>query len=353
LKTVLHISPDIEFVSGRTKSVFNYLKILKNNGYDVILLTNGGNAISFFEEYGFKILISPVNYPSYGPQSIIGWLKYINKIITNNEVDIIHSHHRYFEYLSYLLRKYSKNKKLKLITTVHSIHSKKYIYPRFPSDAVIAVSNSIKNNLTRVHIIPESRMYVIYNCIDSADVNYISNHDNEIPVLFSAGWFSRDKGFDIVFEAIRKIKCRFQYILIGTGPEEIKYMEKAKEIGPNVIIKSPESDISSYYLNCDICIIPSRTEGLSYIALESGKFSVPVIASDSGGIPEIITDNETGILFRSNDPVDLTEKILILIKNTELRKQLAVNLNRKVLNEFNEKKFAEKLLKLYESVQSK
>jgi len=350
MRTVLHISPDIEYVSGRTKSVFQYIKQLRDNNYNVILLTNGGKAVNVFEQLGIKILISTLKYPSYKPYDIYRWTKYLSSITSDYGVDIIHTHHRFFEFLAYLLKKRTQNKNLALITTVHSLHAKKNIFPRFPSEKIIAVSNCVKDNLMEIHKIPESKIQVIHNCIDVENKNLISKTDNEIPVLFSAGWFSREKGFDLILDALTKIKIRYKYTLIGTGPEEKMLLEKACEIGPDVMIKQPENDISGYYLNSDICIIPSRSEGLSYVALEAGKYCTAVIAANTGGIPEIVNDGKTGILFNANDSYDLAERIEMLINNTELRKQLALNLNRKVRDEFNENIFMEELSNIYNTL---
>lgn len=351
MRTVLHISPDIRLVSGRTKSVFNYLNRLKKSGYNVILLTNGGDSINLFEKSGIKVLVSHIQYRSYSPITLYKWVNYLKGIVTNNNVEIVHTHHRYFEYLVYLLLRQRNFRNIKSVTTVHSYHTKKPVFPRFPSEVIIAVSGSVKEHLVNVHKVREDIIRVIHNCIDLPKQSQVLKKENEIPVLLSAGWFSHEKGFDIAFKALKRVRNKFRFVLVGTGPDENELKEMAGKTGSNVNIERQTEDISEYFLSSDICIIPSRSEGLSYVALEAGKYFLPVIASDTGGIPEIIINNKTGILFNSGDSIELANKIDMLIENPGLRKELAANLHFKVKNEFNENIFGEKLLNLYNTLQ--
>jgi glycosyltransferase involved in cell wall biosynthesis len=97
-----------------------------------------------------------------------------------------------------------------------------------------------------------------------------------------------------------------------------------------------------------VFVLPSRVESVPQSILEAFFLKIPVIATNVGGIPELVTNNKTGILVKPNDPEDLLDKINYLLNDGELRKTLANNAYDFVLKNFSWEFLIGKYIKLYE-----
>lgn len=105
-----------------------------------------------------------------------------------------------------------------------------------------------------------------------------------------------------------------------------------------------------YLEECDIFVLPSYFEGQSLSVLEAMANSCAVAASDTGGIPEMIINGETGLLFRPEDTQDLTEKLDRLLFDTQLCRRLGESARMKAEEEFSIDKNIEKLLQIYDQI---
>lgn len=90
----------------------------------------------------------------------------------------------------------------------------------------------------------------------------------------------------------------------------------------NFIGKKSQDDLPYYYAAANIVVVPSKYESFGIVALESMACGTPVIASDVGGLAHLVQDGETGFTVPDNDPDALAEKILLLMKDQELRNRL-------------------------------
>lgn len=97
----------------------------------------------------------------------------------------------------------------------------------------------------------------------------------------------------------------------------------------------------------DIFTLTSTTEALPYVLLEAGKAELPVLASNIGGIPEIIEDNKTGILTTSKNTEDIKNKLLSLIKDSKKARLLATNLNKKINKDFKKEVMIKDTFEIY------
>ena len=112
-----------------------------------------------------------------------------------------------------------------------------------------------------------------------------------------------------------------QFVLIGDGPLRASLETLAGELGLNGRVRflGDRSDIPAVLASLDITVLPSRSESLSNVILESMAAAVPVVATDVGGNAELLTNGETGFLT-SSDESALAYGVEMLLKNEELRK---------------------------------
>jgi L-malate glycosyltransferase len=108
-----------------------------------------------------------------------------------------------------------------------------------------------------------------------------------------------------------------------------------------------QSNIPKYLAAMDILAFPSNDESFGGTLLEAMAMKLPVAASDSGAVPEIVVDGETGLLAPRNDAAALTEALIKLIKDEKLRITLGSNGRKRAEQHFDMKEYVRKFEELY------
>lgn len=193
------------------------------------------------------------------------------------------------------------------------------------SSTVSAVSSIVKNytrNFTdsEIHIIPNGINLDLFKQQKIQEVR---------PTLLFIGRLSEIKRIDLLLRAIPKIKNSIpdvRVIIIGEGPEKENLLTLSKHlnIDKNVEFRGFVSEsvkIESLY-RASLFVLPSGYEGFGIVLMEAMASGKAVVASDSGGIPYVVEDNKTGLLFKDNDLEDLAEKVSYLLSNPELCKKM-------------------------------
>jgi glycosyltransferase involved in cell wall biosynthesis len=175
-------------------------------------------------------------------------------------------------------------------------------------------------------------------------------------LFFIGGLLSKRKGADILLTATKIIKRKIPNIYLyvaGSGASEtqLKKLAKELEIEENVEFLGPICDEEkwAYYKTADICVIPSLWEGMPTVLLEAMMCGKPVVASNVDGIPEVLIDHETGLLFEPGNTEDLAEQIIMLVRNQETRERMG-EAGRRRVRDFTFDKIAEQTVKLYQAI---
>lgn len=148
------------------------------------------------------------------------------------------------------------------------------------------------------------------------------------------GRFDEEKGTrNFIHAANETIKKRqdINFLMIGDGKlrDEIEGYIESNDLARNVtIVRWLQHDNLPKYMNMiKLIVIPSYTEGLPNVMLESMACGTPVLATPVGGIPDIITQGETGFLLKSNDPECISKEIIALIENPNLERVSVASYN--------------------------
>jgi len=139
-----------------------------------------------------------------------------------------------------------------------------------------------------------------------------------------------------------------RYFIIGEGKleEQLKDYADDKGLNEHVIFTGFRNDIPEILPELDIFLVTSETEGLSTSILDAIACKVPVVATNAGGIPEIIEHNVTGMLGGIKQPETLADGILTILSNETLREEIVTNASEK-LKGFTKETTAEKTLQIY------
>lgn len=214
------------------------------------------------------------------------------------------------------------------ISHVHGLNRRSYY--QF-SDCLIAVSQAVADHLLSQKLNPE-KIHIIPNRINNAAKNSRRLSDKDAIVIAITAKLHRNKGHQWALETIaRELKrlpeCRL--IVIGDGPERqsLENLCKKLHIEERVKFTGFVDNPEIFYDEVDLMLLPSLGEGIPLSLLEAMRWGLPCIASNIGGIPEIITDGFNGILVEPENSEQLIEAINKVCKpqNYEFYSKNAVN----------------------------
>lgn len=162
----------------------------------------------------------------------------------------------------------------------------------------------------------------------------------------------RNKGLIYALEAIDNLRNEgldIVYSIYGEGEERKKLEEYIlmKQLGDIVSLHGHVTGIADKLQDFDLFLLPSVKEGLPYVLLEAGKAMLPVVTTTTGGIPEIVRHEETGLLVAPKDVEHLTEELRRLILDRNFAKKLGQTLRAHVVQNFSHSKMLVETAKVY------
>ena len=236
-------------------------------------------------------------------------------------------------------------------------------------DAIIAVSHQVKKALIAKGF-DSCKFYVVHNGtplniqerIDSKTVRSQLDIPDNISVVIHVGRLCKSKGQHILLKAAANLHQQGQeavYLIVGKDLEQegayLQYLkDMAQELGINnsVHFLGHRSDIPQLLAFSDLLVLPSYTEGLPLVILEAMAAGKPVIATPVGGIPEIVIDQETGLLVPVEDVQALEDAILRLLQNPHLKNEMGSKGLEIVRKKFSVEKMCQEVFDIYEKVVS-
>ena len=212
------------------------------------------------------------------------------------------------------------------------------------ANKIIAISNEIKTFLQEYFKIPASKIEVIYNGIDfDKFLSFQKLDENWEPIFGIIARLDKIKGHIYILEALKKLKSDGAklptFIFVGDGSERKNLEHFVKENGlSNVKFIGRTLDIGQYLKQMDVFVLPSLSEGLGIAIIEAIVAKKLIIASNTGGIKELIKHNKTGILVEPANVDDLYKamKWVLENKNEALKLRIAsfewINKNRSLFD---------------------
>lgn len=202
-------------------------------------------------------------------------------------------------------------------------------------DKVHCVSNDILNTCVNLYELNPEKAFVNRPAINT-DKFMRSNATAKAyqnPFLFcSTGRLHWKKGFEYALLAMKELKQRgyfFRYEIIGGGVELEKLIFMVHDIGIQDCVSYcgtlPSTEIKSRLEKCDIFVLPSLSEGISNAVLEAMAMQVPVVSTRSGGMDEVVKNNDTGLLVDTYNAEQLANALEVLMLDESLRSRLAQN----------------------------
>lgn len=223
----------------------------------------------------------------------------------------------------------------------------------FFTNHIITVCQDAKNSL-RNRGIRKVPISVIYNGIDTKAYGAVKSKDISQNSKLTLGYFSRlsvQKDLPLLLRLMKEFQSKnFDIKLVIAGAGELKeWMLNYISDNDlhNVRYLGFKSSVKELFSDIDVCILPTHTECLPMILLESLSARTPVVATNVGGIREIVEDNKTGYLVKKENITSLREAILKYYNHPELLKEHGENGRKKMIEEFDQKEMVANYEKLF------
>jgi L-malate glycosyltransferase len=265
-----------------------------------------------------------------------------------------------------------KDKKTKFIFTAHgwafneksrSASSKFLFYILHTvtvilSHKTISVSNQTKKELAMMPFV-DKKITVIHNGIKSKRLISQKNARLKLsPASEFKTWLGtlselhKNKGLDTALKGLAPVLKEnpdIGFFIAGDGEEKESLINLSKKLGISnqVIFLGFVQDAQKYLKAFDIFTLTSRTECFPYVLMEAGLAKNPVIATDVGGISEIIENLYSGMLIRPNSPIDVSHAVAYALEHTKELKEFGINLHESVKTNLSIEKMIKETQEVY------
>ncbi len=373
MKNIL-LYTDTPQVGGAELQIFLLAKFFNKELYKPILACSSYPALdrwceNFIKE-GIKVIRMNVKH-KHDPRHYFQ----LKQIIKLEKIDLVHLHLWNPAGCRYAFSAASWQK-IPIMTTEHDPFKLPFIKDLFKKgnlekvSKIVAVSENNRQLLMKLYPQQKDKMTVIHNGLDTIwwqsqllrftdlDRRKIKEElflarENTLIIISIAELHER-KGLKYLIEAIPVVAAKFpniKLVIVGEGPErkELEKLIKKLKIENHATLTGRQKEIPKLLKSSDIFVLPSRREAFGLVVLEAMITGLPVIASNTGGITEIIENGKTGILVEPEDSTKIAAALIDLIAHPEKREKLAIAGHHLVHEKFTAKKMAGEYEKIYKS----
>lgn len=234
------------------------------------------------------------------------------------------------------------------------------------SHSIIGVSKHTSDHVTDVESAPASKVITIYNGIDFERVK-VSSSDFETKIrnefdaqdktlILTTGRLHPEKGYEYLFPAIARIKTQtnkpFVWLIAGKGPFDGEFRRQVSALGCDDVVRfiGFRTDIPDLMSAADLFVLPSIAEAFGVVFAEALYLGTPIVATTTGGIPEVVTNGVDGILVAPENSVALADCVAELINDPEKLKSFKDKGRQKVIERFEFEEMTRKYEAVYEEL---
>ena len=331
-------------IGGVAKCILKLSKELQHNNKIFIASKEGGALLPEFKKIGIDNY-SIKDVGSKSPHNIILNIIKLIKIVKEQKIDIIHSHHRMTTLLAKAVSNFTK---VKVIHTQHLCIEDKFKLTNFALSniQIITVSEAAKRILIQKSNLKAENITTIYNTIETQCDNKVVDH--ELLKLKKKGCFvvaqvSRIIDYKGVYDFVEvaketsKVNKNIKFVLLGDGPElnNIRELVKREKLEDLIYLLGSKNNIVEHLKHIDLLLLCSYIEGLPLAPLEAFSQGIPAIATNIDGTNEEIENGYNGYLVEMKDIKGFKEKILEVYNDEILLAQLKENSAKKYEEFFN------------------
>lgn len=299
----------------------------------------------------------------------LGWALRFARYLREQRADVVHAHE--FAASCYA----TLGAKLAGVPLVCTIHGKNYWPERYyrraafrrvigSASAFIAVSDDLRAFASRVLGVDPARLRVIHNGVDAR--KYAHDHEMRVRMrahlgladtteaILAVGELSAVKGHEVLVRAaasLARAGRNLHVLIAGEGGERERLRELAVQlgIGERLHLLGFRRDVPALLAAADVFAMPSFSEGMPLAMIEAMASAVPIVASEVGGIPSLVTHRSHGLLARAGDADAFAGAMRTLLDDPIARRVYTDAAHRRFLNHFSLDSMLENHRNLYES----
>ncbi len=294
----------------------------------------------------------------------IGVIDRLLALANDQRIDLVHTHN----YRATVLAA-AALRRLPLVVTCHGL-----VGPQVPlsvrawqalelrcmrrARALIACSEQVRRDLL-ANRFPDSRIHAVYNGVPGPDPSALAcdkaalrkspGIPGESPVVLFAGRMVEGKGLDLLLQACAQ-RREWRCVAVGDGPARPTLEALSRQLGLEALFAGAQTDMTPWYLAADVVALPSRSEAFPMVLLEAAAHGRPVIATNVGGIPEIVQHGLTGLLLpdpAGSDTIADLVSALDQLRDPQRRAEMGQNARTKWAAEFSAQRMAQNTTDVY------
>lgn len=358
---VLHIATARTWRGGEQQMAYLVEELEKQGVEQTVLCTKNSAVETYCRDHGI-----PFEAIARRTSVSLRFARHIRSLCRHFDVEVIHCHDAHAHTFAVMAATLFGNPTPVVISRRVDFPVSKSRFSRFKYNhhcirAILCVSDKIRE-ITAPSLRNPSVLHTVYSGID---LDRFANPPS-VPVLRKEFGIPDDQRvvanvaalaphkdyFTFVDTVSELVKSHFpaHYFIIGDGPlrNEVEAYIRQKELGSHITMTGFRKDIPALLPGIDVFLITSKTEGLGTSILDAFACGVPVVATDAGGIPEIVRDGETGLLAPVGNPLELARHVRQMVENDALRKRLVEGATHH-LAAFTRSATADATLKIYRS----
>ncbi|HEY1180017.1 MAG TPA: glycosyltransferase family 4 protein [Phytomonospora sp.] len=351
-------------VGGLGRHVHALATALARQGHEVTVVTRYGEhhdgTPAELDEIvdGVRIIRAPQDPPllTLATESLLAWTMSLNHalvraaLVAGGEYDVVHAHDWLVNHAAVTLKHHLR---APLVATMHSteagrhrgwlpaelnrcIHSIEW-WLTYEARRVLVCSGDMRWEVSRLFELPAAKTQVVHNGVDPAAFAAApaavkalrEKYSPDGPMVLYAGRLVFEKGVQDLLDAVPALRERhpgLRVVIAGDGPhaEDLKaHAVKADADGTADFIGFVGGrDLPALYAAADCLVVPSRYEPFGLVALEAAAAGTAVVASDVGGLAEIVEPGVTGLSFPPGDVAALTEAVSTVLTDELLARRL-------------------------------
>lgn len=328
---------------------------LQRKNIDVVVIS----LFSSYTDITKRLESSCVKVVYLGKKRGFDWkmLLRLRRVIKRENPNVVHTHLYILPYVFVA----TLGLKLNIVHTIHNMARKecgfflrkanKFIY-KFKNVIPVALSQIVRESISKEYSISESRIPVVLNGINLSKclVKQAYETGDYFRVLH-IGRFAKQKnhiGLLDAFERFQKKHKKTVLYLVGDGPEQesIRCIVRDKQMQNSVFFVGTTDNVFQIMHDSDMFVLPSLYEGIPMTLIEAMGTGLPIVATNVGGIPDMITDKQDGLLTDVN-PQSVANAMCDVFESTVLREKLGFAARRKS-QIFSSSNMAMKYMQIYE-----
>jgi len=334
---ILHIDTEKYWRGGQQQVVYLHSGLV-NRGINSILVCNNSSELKnkcVAEKLAF------VEIKMLGELDFIAAYT-ISKLCKEKKITIIHAHSAHALSIGLLVKFFFPSVVLIGVRRVDFPIKKNFFsrgkYRSKKINKIVCISDFIKSVLLSDGIDKE-KLITIRSGVDIRKFDYVipeSNFRKDLDImpdnilLGTVAAFAGHKDYPNLLQAFKIVRNEINNVklcIVGDGPLKKEVKELADKLGirDDIIFTGFREDVGKFLKSFDLFILASKKEGLGTSIIDALSVGLPIIATNTGGIPELINNGQNGLLVESKNSNSMAKAIISLIKNTEKRKLLGQN----------------------------